>query len=123
MRLAPADSIGERALRAHFAFQRIERAVAATAAATVAAATMILRSEDDMLALDVEISGHRARQRTCFRFGKIRGDDAAAADAHDVACFFGNPREQIGRKVLRGAPALAFVSRGRGELALILPTA
>ena len=61
MRLAPADSIGERALRAHFAFQRIERAVAATAAATVAAATMILRSEDDVLALDVEITGHRAR--------------------------------------------------------------
>ena len=61
MRLAPADSIGERGLRAHFAFQRIERAVATTAAAAVTAAAMIFRSEDDVLVLDVEITGHRAR--------------------------------------------------------------
>ena len=58
----PSGSVGARVLRTQFAFQRIERAVATTAAAAVAAATMILRSEDDVLAFDVEITGYRARQ-------------------------------------------------------------
>ena len=97
--------------------------MAATAAAAVTAAAMIFRRENDMLAFDVEFSGYRARKRAGLRFGEICGDDAAATDAHDVACFVWNPRKQIGRKVLRGAPALPFVSRVRGELALILPTA
>lgn len=95
---------------------------AATPAA-VASAAMILGGENDRLSFLVTVTRTGLREGPQFCGGEVGTDDAASADARDIAGFVGNASEQLRRKNLFGAPAAPFVAAGAGELAFVVTAA
>lgn len=108
---------------AHLGWFGLIRAMATGAAATVAAAEMIIGGEHHQAGVEIKVAGPELRPGAPMLPGPMKFPDALATDAGFVALFRRHTREEFVGKANARTPARTFIRRGCAELAIVPPAA